>query len=70
MDKYTKDDFRRMEVIASNLRYVADALNVLDSILNLPDCNTCAKYGECEYMPEWGAMVRFNCPLYEKPKEG
>lgn len=69
MDKYTNDDFRRMKIIADNLAYVADALKTLDEIMHLPDCNECGKKWECKYVPDWGSPVRFNCPLFELPKE-
>ena len=44
-----------------------------DSILELPDCNTCGKKrtGDCEFMPAYGDYVRINCAFWtpEPPKE-
>ena len=44
-----------------------------DSILKLPDCNTCLKKTMCEFMPKLGEYCRINCPAWlgepEPPKE-
>ena len=40
-------------------------MNHYEAIVSLPNCNDCAKTKSCEYRPEWGAFVRYNCPLYE-----
>lgn len=62
----------RMSELSGNLRYIAESLQLLEKIMSLPDCHNCSKLGACEYQPEWGKIMRFNCPLWEsdKPKEG
>ena len=56
----------RLQDLAATMYYVADSLRELDKILSLPRCEDCAKYGGCEYLPEWGRPTRYNCPLWEK----
>lgn len=56
----------RTRELADDYRYIAECLRLLDEIMNLPDCHTCAKLGSCEYAPEWGRIMRINCPLWEK----
>lgn len=60
----------RSKKIASDLKYVADCLGMLDDILSLPNCHDCADSDKCEYLPDWGDHVRFNCPLHVPKKEG
>lgn len=35
-----------------------------DRIANLPDCNTCLKKRECEFVPRAGEHTRINCAFY------
>lgn len=52
---------------------IADTANILDSlrllreILESGDCNTCTR--ECSYVPDVGALVRYNCPFYKKKEK-
>lgn len=61
--------------VAREFRAAADAIEELatyydnlsvyyDRMAELPDCNDCAKKRDCEYLPEWGATTRVNCPLW------
>lgn len=59
----------RIKDLAETLYYIATSLRELDAIFALPQCADCAKYGACEYQPEWGRPTRYNCPLFEKDKE-
>ena len=59
----------RIADLADALHYLADALRQLDIIVSLPTCNKCDKLGGCEYAPEWGDSVRYNCPFFEPRKD-
>lgn len=39
------------------------------NIMACGDCNTCGISKTCQYKPNWGQMVRFNCPHYQKRGE-
>ena len=64
--------------IADILASIADCLEqresrieciaTLKSIQELGDCNTCG-VKDCQYRPEWGKPVRYNCPHYEAKHE-
>ena len=60
----------RIADLADTLHYLADALRQLDRISSLPTCNECDKRSGCEYAPEWGDFVRYNCPFFEARKDG
>lgn len=41
-----------------------DALHIYyKDLINKPDCNDC-KAEDCQYRPQWGEVVRVNCPLW------
>ena len=48
------------------LRYVSDCVYYAQEVQSYPDCNTCGKRNNCEYLPDFGELVRINCPLWEK----
>ena len=48
--------------------YFLDTLMAYKNIVGSGCCNDC-KRKECEYMPDPGQLVRYNCPFYEQ-KEG
>lgn len=54
--------------LIGKMRHVADLLSVAEVVINMPNCNDCG-CDHCTYKPEWGELVRFNCPLW-KPMEG
>lgn len=58
----------RLIELAETLHYIATSLQHLDAVMTLPSCPECDKYGACEYEPEWGHPLRYNCPLWE-PRE-
>lgn len=45
--------------------HILDCLILLRNILKTGDCNICRKKKECEFAPELGQMVRYNCPYFE-----
>lgn len=63
-NKYAVEKADECKKCAEEYRQLADWLKAYKQILESGDCNTCAKSGYCEYEPQWGEMVRFNCPLY------
>ena len=49
--------------------YLVDCLVTLKNITECGDCNTCSISKNCQYTPEVGQMVRYNCPHYKKEGE-
>ena len=58
----------RLDETISNINYILDSLVLLRQIQSTGDCNIC-KNKDCEYMPEWGQTVRYNCPFYKAEEE-
>ncbi len=54
----------RLEDLISDISYVLDTLRAYQDIAETGCCNDCHKK-DCEYRPQWGEMVRYNCPHYE-----
>lgn len=54
----------RLEDLISDISYVLDTLRAYRDIAETGCCNTCYRK-DCEYRPQWGEMVRYNCPHYE-----
>lgn len=54
----------RLEDLISDISYVLDTLRAYRDIAKTGCCNTCYRK-DCEYRPQWGDMVRYNCPHYE-----
>ena len=52
----------------SETAYILECIATLKSIQELGDCNTCGVKG-CQYRPDWGKPVRYNCPFYERRQE-
>ena len=48
--------------------YILECIATLKSIQELGDCNTCGSK-DCQYRPELGKPVRYNCPHYEAKHE-
>lgn len=44
-------------------RQLAEWLKALKEIWDSGDCNDC-RNGQCEWKPELGQLVRYNCPHY------
>ena len=43
-----------------------EAIDYMDRISKLPDCNDCAISNVCMHAPKIGEPVRINCPLHMK----
>ena len=54
----------RLDTLIDDVRYVLNCLIELRNIQKLNNCNICARHHKCEWAPEWGEEVRFNCPHY------
>lgn len=50
---------------AAEHRQLAGWLTHYKQIIDSGDCNVCLKRS-CEYRPELGQLVRYNCPFYER----
>lgn len=64
----------RLNRTINNISYILDCLIALKNIHESGSCNDC-KLGhmrttewQCEYKPELGQIVRYNCPFYIKEK--
>ena len=51
------------EDIAGILYHAADIIKSWNEIQALPNCNNCYRK-DCQFRPDWGQIVRFNCPLH------
>ena len=58
----------RLDETISNVAYILDTLMAYRSIVNSGDCNNCKERKECKYTPNYGQLVRYNCPFYKKEK--
>ena len=56
---------RTISEIANELIREGEVLLLYEKIQSLPNCMNCAKICTCEYAPEWGRTVRYNCPLWD-----
>ena len=54
----------RLDETISTVAYILDTLMAYRNIVETGDCNRCGKK-ECDYIPDPGQMVRYNCPFYE-----
>ena len=55
----------RLKDTIDNQYYILECLKAFQEIVASGCCNDCNKKGKCEYEPEWGKLVRYNCPFYE-----
>lgn len=51
------------------LRFIEDCMLFYRRMKDLPTCNDCARKNDCEYVPGWGELVRYNCPHWEKERD-
>lgn len=54
----------RLDDNISTVAYILDTLIAYRNITALGNCNNCAKRRQCQYIPELGEQVRYNCPFY------
>ena len=60
---------KKLDDTIMDVAYVLDCLRALRRIYDTGDCNSCCNKN-CKYRPEWGTMVRYNCPFYVEIKKG
>ena len=58
-----------MAKLDESIDTVLDALMVYAKIMKTGNCNTCGRKNTCQYCPELGQLVRYNCPHYQKEDE-
>lgn len=61
-------DYMTNKDIKDILYRIIDAIDYMDRISKLPDCNDCAISNVCMHAPKLGEQVRINCPLHVKVK--
>ena len=60
---------RELEEFADMLIAAADHIRHSISVMSCNSCNNCEKKLICKYLPDYGAMVRINCPLWAEMGE-
>lgn len=69
VDKIIEERLGRVSNLDSaiaNTAYILDSLCALRNIYKTGCCNDCAVKRKCQYVPDYGEMVRYNCPFYER----
>ena len=67
MSIFDDPDMKREEII-SYIINICDLARLGARVIRQNNCNDCGKK-DCEYRPELGGSVRWNCPLWEREKE-
>ena len=57
------------EEIRCILNRLINAIDYMERIDSLPDCNNCGNKMNCEFVPNYGGNTRINCPLWKR-KDG
>ena len=52
--------------LRQTLLYLADVMVAVDTMQSMHNCNDCGIVRKCDYVPEPGAPVRWNCPLWQE----
>ena len=60
---YDANEYESCLECAKEHRQLAEWLKALKEIWDSGDCNDC-RNGQCEWKPELGQLVRYNCPHY------
>lgn len=55
----------RLDDAISDVAYILDTLIAYRNITASGNCNNCAERKQCQYIPELGEQVRYNCPFYK-----
>ena len=63
MSIFDDPDMKREEIICYIIS-ICDLARLGAKVIKHNNCNNCKKK-DCEYRPEWGDSVRWNCPLWE-----
>lgn len=61
--KILDETIKHAEECAKDYNRLVEYLKALAEIWNSGDCNVC-RNGQCEWKPELGQLVRYNCPHY------
>ena len=56
----------RLDEAIADVAYILDVLTAHREIVRSGCCNDCEKRRTCEYVPDPGQLVRYNCPFYER----
>ena len=56
----------RLDDTIGDIAYILDMLMAYRNIVDSGDCNRCGKKKTCEYAPNAGQLVRYNCPFYKR----
>lgn len=59
MSRFDQDREELIQLILSICEYAQFGAQ----IRSYDNCNNC-KAADCKYKPAWGALVRYNCPLW------
>lgn len=57
----------RLDETIADVAYILEALKAYRNIVRSGNCNSCWNKS-CEWKPEWGKPLRWNCPHYEQRK--
>ena len=65
----------RIDDVIADVDYIRDTLVAYRNIIRTGCCHSCGIAKECAVKPDYGQMVRYNCPGYvkdgiEKKREG
>ena len=63
MSIFDDPDMKREEIICYIIS-ICDLARLGAKVIKHNNSNNCKKK-DCEYRPEWGDSVRWNCPLWE-----
>lgn len=55
----------RIDDVIADQAYILDCLIALRNIYKTGDCNNCRQQN-CEYIPDPGQQVRYNCPFFKR----
>ena len=56
---------RNLNEIIADYQFLVSMLKDYRRIVESGNCNICAWKKRCDFVPEPGQLVRYNCPYYE-----
>ena len=59
----------RLDDAISDVAYILDSLMAYRKIVETGCCNDCESVRVCGYKPDYGKLVRYNCPFYVRRDE-
>ena len=51
------------------LNFLMACVNFRKTMFDMPNCNNCGAAEGCDYLPDWGQPVRWNCPHWKERGE-